>query len=69
MKAALRSEQRTNAYEVAAWADTPGQAPVLLSSMMRETKKSRKERLKEIRDQRRGGANAYAVHEWEGVAA
>jgi hypothetical protein len=37
--------------------------------MMRETKKSRKERLKEIRDQRRGGANAFAVHEWEGVAA
>jgi hypothetical protein len=62
----LQSEQRANAYEIAAWSDEPGAIPM---QSVRGDKKSRKERKEEVKALKRGGANAYAVHEWEGVAA
>ena len=54
-------------YEIAAWSDEPGQAPVY--GVNGSDKKTRKEKRDEIKAQKRGGANAYAVHEWEGVAS
>ncbi|WVQ99283.1 hypothetical protein IAU59_006415 [Kwoniella sp. CBS 9459] len=74
----LQSEQRANAYEIAAWADQPGTAPIHPSDRDRdrnrrgirgEGKKRRKEIKEEIRAIKRGGANAWAVKEWEGVAS
>ena len=72
----LQSEQRANAYEIAAWSDEPAQAPVRATMLGvggvgvgGTDKKMSKKRINEIRAQRRGGANAHAVHEWEGVAA
>ncbi|CAD6590859.1 MAG: hypothetical protein TREMPRED_005905 [Tremellales sp. Tagirdzhanova-0007] len=62
----FQAEQRANMYEIAAWSDEPGQAPVHLNNGMKKT--TRREKREEIKAQKRGGANAYAVHEWEGVA-
>ncbi|WVQ72617.1 hypothetical protein IAR50_002175 [Cryptococcus sp. DSM 104548] len=68
----LQSERQANAYEVAAWSDEPGTLPVSMRGPgfdhSRE-RKSRKERKDEMKAWKRGGANAYALHEWEGVAA
>ncbi|WVF71605.1 hypothetical protein IAT40_006413 [Kwoniella sp. CBS 6097] len=72
----LQSEQRANAYEIAAWAEQPGTAPIHPSDRDQnrrfrggEGKKRRKEIKEEIRAIKRGGANAWAVKEWEGVAS
>ena len=65
MTTLLQSEQRANAYEIAAWSDEPGTMPVSLG----KGKKTWKEKRGEVRAQKRGGANAHAVHEWEGVAS
>ncbi|OCF36730.1 hypothetical protein I316_01326 [Kwoniella heveanensis BCC8398] len=72
----LQSEQRANEYEIAAWADRPGTAPIHPSDRDRdrsnrrgEGKKRRKEIKEEIKAIKRGGANAWAVKEWEGVAS
>ncbi|WVW83777.1 hypothetical protein I302_105798 [Kwoniella bestiolae CBS 10118] len=68
----LQSEQRANAYEIAAWADEPNTAPVRNTNgeyNKKKEKKSRKERREEIRQIRRGGGNAFMVKEWEGVAS
>ncbi|KAK8864288.1 hypothetical protein IAR55_001534 [Kwoniella newhampshirensis] len=61
----LQSEQHANAYEIAAWSDEPNTAPVRGVP----EKKSRKEKREEMRALKRGGANAWAVQEWEGVAS
>ena len=66
MASALSSEQRANAYEIAAWSDEPGTAPI---GGQQPEKKSWKQKRKDYRTQKRGGANAHAVHEWEGSAA
>jgi len=58
----LQGEQRMNAYEIAAWADEPGVKPVRGGEAIGEKK------VKKAKTQKRGGANAHAVHEWEGVA-
>ncbi|WRT66242.1 uncharacterized protein IL334_003195 [Kwoniella shivajii] len=63
----LQSEQRANAYEIAAWADEPNTAPIRGDGI--KEKKSRKERRELLKAIRRGGGNAYQVKEWEGVAA
>ncbi|WWD17415.1 hypothetical protein CI109_101856 [Kwoniella shandongensis] len=63
----LQSEQHANAYEIAAWSDEPNTAPV--RDVPQKEKKSRKERREEMRALKRGGANAWAVQEWEGVAS
>nr|ODN97722.1 hypothetical protein L204_03145 [Cryptococcus depauperatus CBS 7855] len=65
----LRSEQQANAYEVAAWADEPSSVPVRGMSSRVQNKKNRKERKDEMRTWKREGANAYALHEWEGIAS
>ncbi|WVR07156.1 hypothetical protein IAU60_004197 [Kwoniella sp. DSM 27419] len=69
----LQSEQRANAYEIAAWSDEPGTAPIWSKERdkerERDRKRDRKERKAEMRQIKRGGANAWAVREWEGVAA
>jgi hypothetical protein len=58
----VQNEQRANAYEIAAWADEPGSAPVKGEKRVDgEKKKGRKL-------PKRGAANAYGVSEWEGVA-
>lgn len=98
---ALQSEQRAKVFEIAAWADEPGQAPVRnggaaaaaggsagtsASGLARrglrwvgigrrpgawtgsaEDKRRDKEQKQQMRATKRGGANAYAVVEWEGV--
>lgn len=56
----LQNEQRANAYEIAAWADEPGMAPV--------RGEKRGEKKKKKKGPKRGAANAYGVSEWEGVA-
>lgn len=71
----LESEQRANAYEIAAWADEPGLAPVRPDPSDRrgwgwKDKRNEKKRDKHrSKMQKRGGANAFAVKEWEGVAS
>ena len=61
----LRNEQRANAYEIAAWADEPGQAP-LRGDKKLALVEEKKKRIKKVT--KRGAANAYGVSEWEGVA-
>jgi hypothetical protein len=66
LRKAHESEQRARAFELAAWADTPGQAPV----SGRETTRRRWWRRNQDKDKPkglRGKTNAYAVYEWEGV--
>ncbi|RSH82212.1 hypothetical protein EHS25_005922 [Saitozyma podzolica] len=74
----LQTEQRANAYEIAAWADEPGQAPVRVEQSRwgrwtqgggsKAARKGRKEAGKKSEGRmKRVGANAYAVIEWEGV--
>ncbi|ORY34112.1 hypothetical protein BCR39DRAFT_586293 [Naematelia encephala] len=68
----LATEQRANVYEIAAWSDEPGTAPVrtgIGGGVGGSDRKSRKEIREEVRAFKRGGANAHAVHEWEGVPA
>ncbi|WVN88215.1 uncharacterized protein L203_103416 [Cryptococcus depauperatus CBS 7841] len=65
----LKSEQQANAYEVAAWADEPSSVPVRGMGSRVQNKKNRKERKDEMRTWKREGANAYALHEWEGIAS
>ncbi|WWC89449.1 uncharacterized protein L201_004373 [Kwoniella dendrophila CBS 6074] len=69
----LKSEQRANAYEIAAWSDEPNVAPIKNESGNFNKKKERKQNRKERKDQlkqiRRGGGNAWNVKEWEGVAS
>nr|XP_018263195.1 uncharacterized protein I303_04688 [Kwoniella dejecticola CBS 10117]OBR85353.1 hypothetical protein I303_04688 [Kwoniella dejecticola CBS 10117] len=70
----LQSEQRANAYEIAAWSDEPNVAPTHIhgnekAGRKKKEKKTRKERKEEIRQIRRGGGNAFMVKEWEGVAS
>ncbi|ORX36780.1 hypothetical protein BD324DRAFT_651264 [Kockovaella imperatae] len=67
MNTMLLSEQRTNAYEIAAWSDEPGTAPITTGGGTRE--KSKKEKRGLERAQKRAGVNAHAIHEWEGVAS
>ncbi|WVO22189.1 uncharacterized protein IAS62_003519 [Cryptococcus decagattii] len=66
----LKSEQQATAYEIAAWADEPSTVPARSVGIRGyKEKKSRKERKEELKAWRRGGANAWALQEWEGVAA
>jgi hypothetical protein len=73
----LQSEQRANAYEIAAWADEPGTAPIRTGGGTdrdgrggwKERRKEKKRKKEELKLQKRGGANAFAVKEWEGVAS
>ena len=65
MNIMLQTEQRTNAYEIAAWADEPGTAPVTIGKDSR----SKKEKRGAGKAQKRAGVNAFAIHEWEGVAS
>lgn len=66
----LKSEQQANAYEIAAWADEPSTVPARSVGIREDKeKKSKKERKEELRAWKRGGANAFALQEWEGVAA
>ncbi|WVQ82286.1 hypothetical protein IAT38_004414 [Cryptococcus sp. DSM 104549] len=68
----LQSEQQANAYEIAAWSDEPSHVPARgLGEMGRrgKSKKGWKEKREEIKAVKRGGANAWAIQEWEGVAA
>ncbi|EIW70768.1 hypothetical protein TREMEDRAFT_19508, partial [Tremella mesenterica DSM 1558] len=74
----LQSEQLANAYEIAAWSDEPGiigSVPSSGKSFLPSHGDREKERGKWVGKkhkrgrEKRGGANAYAVHEWEGVAA
>lgn len=67
----LRNEQRANAYEIAAWADEPGQAPLrgdkrITVPVPEEKKKMFRFKFKKAT--KRGAANAYGIEEWEGVA-
>ncbi|BEI82168.1 hypothetical protein CcaverHIS002_0300360 [Cutaneotrichosporon cavernicola] len=64
------SEQRARAFELAAWADTPGQAPVTRRDTTRRRWWQRIKTKPEDKEKRRGlrgKTNAYAVYEWEGV--
>ncbi|GMK58016.1 hypothetical protein CspeluHIS016_0500480 [Cutaneotrichosporon spelunceum] len=64
------SEQRARAFELAAWADTPGQAPVSGRDTDRRRWWQRNKNKPEDKEKRRGlrgKTNAYAVYEWEGV--
>lgn len=66
----LKSEQQAAAYEIAAWADEPSTVPARSVGIRGDKeKKSRKERKEELKAWKRGGANAWALQEWEGVAA
>lgn len=65
-------EQRAHAFELAAWADLPGQAPVTARPEVRHRwwkKHKDVEGDKTKHRYRRGRVNAYAVYEWEGVPA
>ena len=65
----LQSEQRANAYEIAAWSDEPGASFKPFSATLPQHNLPGGKKGKKARAQKRGGANAYAVHEWEGVAS
>lgn len=69
---ALQAEQRANAYEVAAWADSPGKPPADPGRFSRRKTWGlfgRKDRTGPTRGgQRRIMKNAFEVDEWEGFA-
>ena len=70
----LQTEQRANVFEIAAWAEEPGTAPVRHNERERmrgwkDKRKEKKRRENEAKVQKRGGANAFAVKEWEGIAS
>ncbi|KLT40150.1 hypothetical protein CC85DRAFT_278242 [Cutaneotrichosporon oleaginosum] len=64
LRTAQDGEQRARAFELAAWADTPGQAPVSGGEPARRRWWRRAD--KDAKGLR-GKTNAYAVYEWEGV--
>ncbi|RSH82762.1 uncharacterized protein EHS24_007756 [Apiotrichum porosum] len=64
------NEHKAHAFELAAWSDTPGQAPV--TDGPNNSNNSWWKRTKTVKNTRmmiRGRVNAYAVYEWEGVPA
>ncbi|TXT15578.1 hypothetical protein VHUM_00081 [Vanrija humicola] len=60
----LAAEEQARAFEMAAWSDVPGQAPVEGNSTAVQPRPAEKDK---AGAHRRGRTNAYAVHEWEGV--
>ncbi|KAL1413622.1 hypothetical protein Q8F55_001397 [Vanrija albida] len=70
----LAAEEQARAFEMAAWSDVPGQAPVEGASSAlaprpwwRLWSRHSKAEKDKVRPHRRGRTNAYAVYEWEGV--
>ncbi|KAI9639639.1 uncharacterized protein MKK02DRAFT_39962 [Dioszegia hungarica] len=63
-------EDETIQFEVAAWATTPGHAPVGRAAEVSKeaAKRRKKQRERDVKVMRRKGGNAYMVDEWEGVA-
>lgn len=66
-------EQRAHAFELAAWSDQPGMAPVEARPDSRQRwwrrQKGGDGEEKTKHRYKRGRVNAYAVYEWEGVPA
>lgn len=70
----LDAEEQARAFEMAAWSDVPGQAPVEGNSSAVQPRpwwrlwsRHSKADKDKVKPHRRGRTNAYAVYEWEGV--
>ncbi|KAL7421728.1 hypothetical protein Q5752_003499 [Cryptotrichosporon argae] len=73
LTALLESEQEAKAFEIAAWADEPGHAPVGRAGGAKQAESrywwGGRRVKKGLKGHKRGRTNAHAVHEWEGVPA
>jgi hypothetical protein len=66
------NERKARTFELAAWSDTPGQAPVTIDHggkhpWWRKRKVSGDKDEKEKAKRTRGRTNAYNIYEWEGT--